>query len=293
VKTRAHRAEPSGVARVVCEQIEPIVGDRESNFRLIIEAVERAIKAHADIVVLPELATSGYMFSSMDEARSLAIPDDDPFFGSIAAALGGTDTIVVVGFCELGPRATLYNSAALVTSSGVSAVYRKTHLWDRETLFFTPGEHAPPVISTIHGRVGIAVCYDLEFSEVPRQLALAGADLIAVPTNWPRGDHPADERCAEIIIAQAAARTNGVFIAICDRRGVERGQAWNEGSVIIDQFGWVQSAASASSADQFAYPAAVADIFPLLARDKAISPHNSLLADRRPDIYSSEVPLYD
>jgi predicted amidohydrolase len=288
--TRALRAGSTGVARVVCEQIEPIVGDRESNFRLIIDAVGRGINARADIVVLPELATSGYVFSSQGEARSLAIAADDPFFDLIAAALGGTDTVVIVGFCELGPRGTLYNSAALVTSSGVSGVYRKTHLWDRETLFFTRGEHAPPVICTVHGRIGIAVCYDLEFSEVPRQLALAGADLIAVPTNWPRGDHPADERCAEIIIAQAAARTNGVFIAICDRRGAERGQAWNEGSVIIDQFGWVQSAASA---DKSAHPAAVADIFPLLARDKAISPHNNLLADRRPDIYFSEVLIHD
>lgn len=285
---RALRAEPTGVARVVCEQIEPIVGDLQSNFRLVIDAVERAISARADVLVLPELATSGYMFSSMDEARSVAIPADDPFFDLVAAALDGTDTVVIVGFCELGPQGALYNSAALVTSSGTAGVYRKTHLWDRETLFFTQGQHAPPVVSTVHGQIGIAICYDLEFPEVPRQLALAGADLIAVPTNWPRGEHPADERCAEIIIAQAAARTNGVFIAICDRRGVERGQSWNEGSVIINQFGWVQSAASA---DESTYPAAIADIFPLLARDKAISPHNNLLADRRPDIYSSEVHI--
>ena len=287
---RALRAEPTGVARVVCEQIEPIVGDRETNFGLILDAVTRAINVRADIVVLPELATSGYVFSSVDEARSLAIAADDPFFDSVAAMLDGTDTVVILGFCELGAKGVLHNSAALVTSTGVAGVYRKTHLWDRETLFFSAGDQAPPVITTVHGRIGIAICYDLEFSEVPRQLALAGADLLAIPTNWPRGDHPAGERHAEIIIAQAAARTNGVFIAICDRRGLERGQAWNEGSVVIDQFGWVQSTASADSSE---HPSARADVFPLLARDKAISPHNNLLGDRRPDIYSSEVLIHD
>jgi predicted amidohydrolase len=287
---RALRAESTGVARVVCEQIEPIVGDRDTNFELIIDAVRRAVRARADIIVLPELATSGYVFSDIFEARSLAIPADDPFFAVVARELNDTDSVVVLGFSELATQGTLYNSAALVTSSGIGAVYRKTHLWDRETLFFTPGEAAPPVVSTIHGRIGIAICYDLEFAEVPRQLALAGADLLAIPTNWPRGDHPEGERFAEIIIAQAAARTNGVFIAICDRRGIERGQAWNEGSVVIDQFGWVQSAAAEDPSE---HPAATADIFPQLARDKAISPHNNLLTDRRPDIYSLEVLVHD
>lgn len=280
---RALRASPTGVARIVCEQIAPMVGDREANLGLIIDAVRRGVAARADIIVLPELATSGYVFASLDEARELAMASDDPFFAVLASELDGTDSVVIVGFSELGAKGVLYNSAVLVSSAGTQAVYRKTHLWDRETLWFTPGSAAPPVVATKHGRIGIAICYDLEFPEMPRQLALAGADLLAIPTNWPLGDHPVGERHAEIIIAQAAARINGVFIAICDRRGVERGQSWNEGSVVIDQFGWVQSAASDSDTDN---PAAMADVFPLLARDKAISPHNNLLADRRPDIYS-------
>lgn len=281
---RPLRASATGVARVVCEQIEPEVGELAANLASIVAAIRRALDVRADVVVLPELATSGYVFASPEEARTLALAADDPFFTVVAALLRDTDTVVVFGFCELAPRGTLYNSAACVTADGVAAVYRKTHLWDRETLVFTPGDRPPPVVSTAHGRIGIAVCYDLEFSEMPRTLALAGADLLAIPTNWPLGDHPVGERHAEIIIAQAAARTNGVFVAICDRAGNERGQAWNEGSVIIDQFGWVQAVASGAG-----YPAAVADVFPRLARDKAVSPHNNLLADRRPDVYSIEV----
>ncbi|MCU1425453.1 MAG: Hydrolase [Microbacteriaceae bacterium] len=281
---RPHRASATGVARIVCEQISPVVGELTANLASIIAAVHRALDARADVIVLPELATSGYVFASLEEARTQALTGDDPFFTAVVDLLHGTDTVVVFGFCELAPRGVLYNSAALVTAEGVAAIYRKTHLWDRETLVFTRGDQPPPVITTVHGRIGIAICYDLEFSEMPRALALAGADLLAVPTNWPLGDHPAGERHAEIIIAQAAARTNGAFIAICDRAGLERGQAWNEGSVVIDQFGWVQAVASDAE-----HPSATADVFLNLARDKAISPHNNLLADRRPDVYSIEV----
>jgi len=79
----------------------------------------------------------------------------------------------------------------------------------------------------------------MEFAETPRACAVAGADLIAVRTNWPLQEHPPEERAAKVICAQAAAPSNGVFIACCARAGVERCQAWIQGSVIVDQFGWV------------------------------------------------------
>ena len=88
------------------------------------------------------------------------------------------------------PTAVIYNSAAVVDSSGVRAVYRKTHLWDRERLIFTPGAELPPVVETAHGRIGVLICYDLEFPELPRSLALRGADLICAPVNWPLIDPP-------------------------------------------------------------------------------------------------------
>ena len=284
--TRSLHASSTGVARVVCEQIAPAVGDTTGNMVLIVDAVNRALDAGADIILLPELATSGYVFESADEARSAAITCDDVFFGQVARLLDGTDSVVVLGFCELAPGGELFNSAAVIASEGLRCVYRKTHLWDRETLIFTPGQASPPIVNTAHGRIGVLICYDLEFPEMSRALAVAGADLLAVPTNWPRGEAPPGERYVEIILAQAAARANGVFVAVCDRRGLERGQAWNEGSVIIDQFGWVRSAAAVTHS---ANPAATADIFPALARDKSISPHNNLLADRRTDIYAIEV----
>ena len=87
-------------------------------------------------------------------------------------------------------------------------------------------------------RIGVAICYDLEFPEVTRRLALAGAELIAVPTNWPLVDRPPGERPPEVVIAMAAARVNRVAIACCDRAGTERGQRWTEGPTIIAADGW-------------------------------------------------------
>ncbi|WP_020124735.1 nitrilase-related carbon-nitrogen hydrolase [Streptomyces canus] len=275
--------EGTGITRVVCEQLAPQVGELAHNMELALDAVRRALADRADIVVLPELTTSGYVFADADEARRTAITAADAFFTDLSDLLAGTRTVVVLGFCEDdGPA--LYNSAAVVDASGVRAVYRKTHLWDRETLFFTPGERMAPVVTTPHGRVGVLICYDLEFPEMPRRLATAGADLIVVPTNWPLEQRPADERPAEIIQAQAAARANGLYIACADRGGTERGQAWTQGTAVINQYGWLTATADGQS------QRIVADLFLRLSREKTLSPHNDLLGDRRPDLYSQESP---
>ncbi|MCM3300821.1 hydrolase [Streptomyces pseudogriseolus] len=276
----------SGVARVVCEQLAPRVGDLAHNKELAVDAVRRALSERADIVVLPELVTSGYVFADTDEARRTAITPDDAFFTDLTRLLSGTRTVVVLGFCEDG-GSTLYNSAAVLDADGVRAVYRKTHLWDRETLFFTPGERMAPVVTTAHGRIGVLICYDLEFPEMPRRLATAGADLIAVPTNWPLEERPVGERPAEIVQAQAAARANGVYIACADRGGTERGQAWTQGTAVINQYGWITATATATAATRHR---AVTDVFLHLSRDKSLSPHNDLLRDRRTDLYAQESP---
>ena len=83
-------------------------------------------------------------------------------------------------------RMSLEQLAALDSDAdGVLAVYRKVHLWDRERLVFIPGDEAPPVVDTIAGRVGMVICYDLEFPEMVRGLLLRGAEIVAVPTNCP------------------------------------------------------------------------------------------------------------
>jgi predicted amidohydrolase len=266
------------MTRIVCQQVAPRVGDLQANRRLSLSAIADAVVDGADVVVLPELVTSGYMFESAEEAASVAISPDDPLFEQWAAEAGSA--VVVGGFAERGDDGRVYNSAVVVDRSGVIGVYRKGHLWDREKLSFTPGGEPPRVFDTPAGRIGVIVCYDLEFPEMPRMLALAGAELICVPTNWPLVERPDGERPPEVTIAMAAARVNRVFIACCDRTGTERGQHWTAGTTIIDEQGWVlDSQTGAGSA------AATVDL--TRSHDKAFTDMADAFADRRPELYGA------
>ena len=220
-------------------QLSLAVGDPDGNLAAAAAAVAQAAAAGAEVVVLPELCDSGYVFSAAAEARGLASP------ASASAALrqwrslaGEFRTVIVGGFCELGPDGRLFNSAALVDASGTRAVYRKAHLWDAEKLVFTPGDGPPPLVDLPVGRVSVMICYDLEFPEWPRLPALAGADLIAAPVNWPAAPRPPAERPAEVVKVQADAAVNGVFIAVADRCSAERGVAWVGGSLIVGPDGY-------------------------------------------------------
>lgn len=188
--------------------------------------------------------------------------------------------MLIAGFCERGEDGATYNSAAVLDGSGLIGVYRKAHLWERERLYFQAGADAPAVFDTRAGRIGVLVCYDLEFPEMPRLLALAGAELIAIPTNWPREPRPVGARPGEVTIAQAAARTNRVFVACCDRTGTERGQQWTEGTSIIDQQGWVLAETGATGAGT-----ATADVELSRARDKRLGELSHAMDDRRPELY--------
>jgi predicted amidohydrolase len=266
------------MTRVVCQQFAPRIADLPANRERSVRAVAEAVDAGADVVVLPELVTSGYVFESTDEAAGVAITPRHAVFTEWAAEAARGPAVVVGGFCEQGDDGLLYNSAAVVDRSGVVGVYRKTHLWDREKLFFQPGAEAPRVFDTPAGRIGVLVCYDLEFPELTRLLALAGSELIVVPTNWPLVDRPAGERPPEVQIAMAAARVNHVFIACCDRTGTERGQRWTAGTTVIDEAGW-------PIATQTEEGPAQADIDLALARDKRLTDLCDALADRRPELY--------
>ena len=267
--------------QVACLQLSPVIAQLADNCAMSTAAIAAAAADGAGLIVVPELVTSGYVFESLAEAKSVAITPAHPVFADWAAAAG--EGVVVGGFAELGDDGLVYNSAAVVDQDGVLAIYRKVHLWDTEKRVFTPGDLAPPVLATRVGSLGVLICYDLEFPEMTRGLAMAGAEIIAVPTNWPLVERPAAERPPEVVIAMAAARVNRVFIACCDRAGVERGQEWTEGTSIIGADGWV--VAEAEKSDD-GIPTARATIDPSAAWDKTISPANDLFLDRRPDVYT-------
>jgi 5-aminopentanamidase len=195
--------------------------------------------------------------------------------------------VIVGGFSELGPDGRLYNSSMLVDPAGARAVYRKAHLWDAEADFFTPGEAPPPVVDTRFGRIAMMVCYDAEFPEWVRLPALAGAELLAVPTNWPAEPIPARERPMVTVNIQAAAFANRIFVAAACRCGDERGVRWTGGSIIAGPDGYpLAGPASTSGARSGArQEILLADCDLRLARDKATSSRNDAHADRRPSLY--------
>jgi len=267
--------------RVACQQLAPTVGDLEGNRTLTREAVREAVAAGARLVVLPELSTSGYVFESAEEARACAEPPDGPALRGWAEEAARGDAVVVGGFCELGDDGRLYNSAAVVGSTGVIAVYRKIHLWDREQLVFEPGSEPAPVVETQAGRIGLGVCYDLNFPELARGLALAGADLVALPANFPRYPRPEGEKPMEVTVAMATAHLNHVFVAVCDRCGPERGVEWVGGSVVCDEWGWILAGPPEDSGRGLL----LADCDLERARDKAWNERNDAFGDRRPGLY--------
>jgi predicted amidohydrolase len=265
----------------VC-QVGLSVGDLAANAAATGGAVAEAAAQGAELVVIPELSDTGYVFASAAEARELASPvTGHPALQRWRELAGTYRTVIAGGFCELGSDGLLYNSAAVVDASGTLAVYRKAHLWDAEKMVFTPGSAPPPLVRLPFGSVAVMVCYDLEFPEWVRLAALAGADLIAAPVNWPATEAPAGERPAEMVKVQANAATNGVFIAVADRCRDERGVSWVGGSVIVGPLGY--PLAGPVLADQPAVLTARCEL--AAAADKRITARNDLLADRRPGLY--------
>lgn len=263
---------------ITCLQLAPIIADLPTNRDMSCDAIETALAGGAQVVVLPELVNSGYMFDSIDEARSTAITPDDPLFDAWSSLAAGSGAVVIGGFCEPAPDGGVYNSAVLLDGSGVLAVYRKIHLWDAEKNFFTPGPAEPPIVQTPYGSIAVVICYDLEFPELTRSVALRGADLLAVPTNWPLVPRPEGERPPEVQIGMAAARVNRMAIACADRTGTERGQEWTGGTSIINEAGWVVATAGETGM-------ATAQLDLMLGRDKVLTERAHVFDDRRPEFY--------
>lgn len=264
--------------RIACCQIEPDVDSPESSAARARAALAAAVDRSAQIIVLPELCNSGYVFNSTEEARAAAVPADGELLAGWVQEAARGDAVVIGGFCELAEDGEVCNSAAIVDRDGVLAVYRKLHLWDQEQWWFARGDRPAPVVETRHGRVGLGVCYDLEFPELTRGLALDGADLIALPTNWPR-----EQREPPMLrsLAVTTAYLNRVFIAVCDRAGSERGLGFQGGSVIVAPGGSVLAVADSGARSE----TLVADCDLQLARDKHSGRNNDVLADRRPEQY--------
>src|SRR5206468_11233844 len=133
----------------------------------------------ADVIVFPELATCGYMYEDRDEVAPFV--EGHEALEPIAKIAKSSGRLIVGGFAELDDGA-FYDSAFAAGPDGLS-VYRKIHLWNRETLMFRP--RTEPVLLEFQGhRIGLEICYDLQFPELAAHLARHGAELLLVPTAW-------------------------------------------------------------------------------------------------------------
>lgn len=147
---------------VACCQLEPRIGELELGRARARAAILEAVESGARIVVLPELAVSGYVFADAGEARACAEPLDGPTVGEWTALAREHDLVIVGGVCEDG-GSVLRNTSVILDRTGVRAAYHKAHLWDRESLFFEPGAERPAEVVRVQAgassnRMFIAAC---------------------------------------------------------------------------------------------------------------------------------------
>jgi N-carbamoylputrescine amidase len=274
---------PSGLVTIACLQMQPKFGDVASNVARSLQLIDRAAADGANLVVLPELCNTGYVFASREEA--FAIAEEIPAGPTVAAwakCAARYRLHLVAGICERAGT-NLYNSAVVIGPDGYVGTFRKVHLWNEEALYFEPGDRGFPVFHTPIGRIGVAICYDGWFPETYRLCALQGADIVCVPTNWVPIPGQADGRQAMAnILAMGAAHSNSMFIACADRVGVERGQPFEGQSLIVSYTGW--PVAGPASRDSEEIILAKIDLGEA-RRKRNWNAFNQVLRDRRTDVY--------
>jgi len=235
-----------------------------------------------DIIVLPELCTTGYSFLSREEAFNAAEGPEGQsaaFFKQLAREY---EAMIIAGFAEKSGD-KVYNSALIALPDGEVKVYRKTHLFFREKACFDEGNSGFFVVQhpLKDCKVGVMICNDWRYPEAARSLALLGADLIACPSNlvstvWRIG-------------MQARALENKVYVAVANRCGTETREledgstqslTFTGSSVLYNYNG--EPVEQAGKTEQRVI---TLEIDPLLTRDKSFNAFNDLLKDRRPEYY--------
>jgi predicted amidohydrolase len=237
--------------------------------RNVDDAVAALDDFEADLVVLPELFSSGYSLTRKELEAGGEEPPGGYTVERLSELCRAKGMAVVAGFAERGAN-KFYNSAALITPSEV-VVHRKVHLFGREKELFEPGARFE-VHRYRRVMIGMMVCFDWFFPESCRTLMLKGAEVIAHPANlvlpfWPKA-------------AVTRAVENRVFIATASRIGDERGMHFIGRSQIVSPSGKILASAGGRRAEQ-----AVVEVDPSEARDKGVTPHNDIVGDRRPDAY--------
>lgn len=285
--------------KIAAVQMDITILEKEKNLAKILARLEEAAGAGpagvgtgAQLVVFPECALSGYCFTSREEAWPMAEPVPGPASGKIAAAAKRLNCSVIVGLLERdGDK--IYNSAAVVTPQGILGTYRKVHLLclgiDR---FDLPGDKPFPVFEIPAGahdaaaKIGINICFDCSFPESGRVVKLKGAQILAIPTNWPIGSDTWQHT------PKVRATENHMVVVAADRVGEERGFRFAGHSQIVD-FGGQVLAEAGDTEETIIY----GEVDPVAADNNRVVRvpgewEFNRIAARRPEMYA-EITLND
>lgn len=257
-------------------QFNPVFGKKNDNLMRVRDALTNV---SADLLVLPEFFATGYQFTSKSEVAELAEHVPDGKTTEFLAALSQEkDMYIVAGLPERAGE-KFYNSAVLTGPEGFIGMYRKTHLFYEENIFFSPGDTGFRVWDTPIGKIGIMICFDWFFPESARTLALKGAEVIAHPSNLvlPFCPQSMPIRCLE----------NRVYAVTTNRIGTEQRKE-GEPLTFIGQSQITSPKAEilvrAGTNEEILM---TADIDLSLAREKQLNQYNDLFKDRKPEYYQS------
>lgn len=262
-------------------QFNPKFGEVQGNLETVLSALDNIV---ADLVVLPELAFTGYFFESRAELEGLAEdPADSSTVESLITLCKSRQLYLVTGFAEKAAD-KIFNSALLIGPEGLIHTYRKLHLFNTEKDCFDPGDAPLEVVSVCGVNIGLMVCFDWIFPEVTRILSLKGADLICHPSNL------------VLSFCQAAMLTrsieNRVFTITANRYGTE---SRTHGSLTFTG----QSQITGPTGELFHRAKPDTEELHILsidvekARKKKITEKNDVFDDRCPAFYHDLVTLND
>ena len=270
------------IIKIAAVQMEPKLMQNKSNLDNIISKINVAAGTGAQLIVFPECALSGYIFSSLDEAIPYMETIPGPFTEELIAQAKKLNVYIAAGMLEIDGDKH-YNSSVLIGPEGLIGKYRKMHLpYLGIDKFIDKGDLGFKVYNTAIGNIGMHICYDCNFPECARVMALMGADILVLPTNWPESR----QRVANHVVLCRAYENKVNFIAV-NRIGNERNARFIGLSRIIDTKGDIV-AASNDDSEQILY----ADISLLEAREKQMILKNrefemNFFADRRPEYYGA------
>ena len=255
--------------RIAALQMATVAGDPDANLARIAGGAGDAAARGADLLITPELAVPGY--GAGETIRRLAEPADGPAVTRLKAIAAETGVAIIAGLAEAF-EGGIWNSAAFINPRGETTIYRKSHLYgDYERNLFRA--EAPSAVTVEHAghRLGMVICFDVEFPENVRRLALAGCTLVVAPTALPAGPYAAFIARKMIPVR---AFENQIFVAYVNHCGADEGFSYTGLSTIAAPDGSLLAAA-----DEQGEALIIADIDP--SRYKESAEQNSYLRDLR------------